>query len=69
MSFPSRTDILQDEEKRLKKALKILANGASYGIYAEMNRPESDTLRIEKCRAAFSESTLSKRLVVSFPGS
>jgi len=38
----SRTDILQDEKKRLDKALKVLANAASYGIYAEMNRRESD---------------------------
>ncbi len=38
----SRTDIVQDEKKRLDKALKVLANAASYGIYAEMNRQESD---------------------------
>jgi len=30
------------ESKRLNKALKVLANAASYGIYAEMNREESD---------------------------
>ena len=28
--------------ERLDKALKVLANSASYGIYAEMNRQESD---------------------------
>jgi hypothetical protein len=30
------------EKKRLDKALKVLANAASYGIYAEMHRKESD---------------------------
>jgi len=30
------------EKDRLDKALKVLANAASYGIYAEMNPQESD---------------------------
>jgi hypothetical protein len=38
-----RTDISEVEKARLKKALKVLANAASYGIYAEMNRQESDS--------------------------
>ncbi len=38
----SRTDILDVEKKRLDKALKVLANATSYGIYAEMIREESD---------------------------
>lgn len=38
----SRRNISDDERKRLDKALKVLANAASYGIYAEMNRQESD---------------------------
>jgi hypothetical protein len=38
----SRTDLTETERKRLDKALKVLANAASYGIYAEMNRQESD---------------------------
>jgi len=38
----SRTDITDVERERLDKALKVLANAASYGIYAEMNRQESD---------------------------
>jgi hypothetical protein len=40
--LPSRTDISETEKKRLDKALKVLANATSYGIYAEMNREESD---------------------------
>jgi len=38
----SRTDITEIERKRLDKALKVLANAASYGIYAEMKRKESE---------------------------
>ena len=37
-----RTNISAEERKRLDKALKVLANAASYGIYAEMNRQESE---------------------------
>jgi hypothetical protein len=38
----SRSGLSEDERERLDKALKVLANAASYGIYAEMNRQESD---------------------------
>jgi hypothetical protein len=38
----SRTDLSATEKRRLDKALKVLANATSYGIYAEMNRQESD---------------------------
>jgi hypothetical protein len=37
-----RTDLSNIEKERLNKALKVLANATSYGIYAEMNREESD---------------------------
>jgi hypothetical protein len=36
--LPQRTDILPTEKKRLDKALKVLANATSYGVYAEMHR-------------------------------
>jgi hypothetical protein len=36
------TDLNPEEKARLDKALKVLANAASYGIYAEMHRLESD---------------------------
>ena len=39
----SRKDLSPAEKKRLDKALKVLANSTSYGIYAEMNRQESDS--------------------------
>jgi hypothetical protein len=40
--LPERTDISSTEKKRLDKALKVLANATSYGVYAEMHRQESD---------------------------
>jgi hypothetical protein len=40
--LPSRTDLSESEKDRLDKALKVLANATSYGIYAEMHRLESD---------------------------
>jgi hypothetical protein len=47
--LPLRNDIPEVEKKRLNKALKVLANAASYGIYAEMNRQESDQEVNVKC--------------------
>ena len=38
----SRKDLDRIEKKRLDKALKVLANATSYGIYAEMHREESE---------------------------
>lgn len=38
----SRNDLSESEKDRLDKALKVLANATSYGIYAEMHRLESD---------------------------
>jgi hypothetical protein len=40
--LPQRTEISDIEKDRLDKFLKVLANAASYGIYAEMHRLESD---------------------------
>jgi hypothetical protein len=37
-----RSDLNKTEKERLDKTLKVLANAASYGIYAEMNRKESE---------------------------
>jgi len=45
----SRTDISDIEKERLDKALKVLANAASYGIYAEMNRKETDNEANQIC--------------------
>jgi hypothetical protein len=40
--LPKRKDLSQQERDRLDKALKVLANATSYGIYAEMNARQSD---------------------------
>jgi hypothetical protein len=45
----SQGEIPENEKRRLDKALKVLANATSYGIYAEMNRQESDHPRNVKC--------------------
>jgi hypothetical protein len=42
IALDKRTDLSKVEQSRLKKALKVLANAASYGIYAEMHRLESE---------------------------
>jgi hypothetical protein len=39
----------KQERERLDKALKVLANATSYGIYAEMIREESDEQLLVKC--------------------
>jgi hypothetical protein len=38
----SSAEVLAAEEERTEGSLKVTANSASYGIYAEMNRQESD---------------------------
>lgn len=43
------TDLSNAEKEKLDKALKVLANAASYGIYEEMNRQESDQKRVVTC--------------------
>ena len=45
----SRSDLDPIEKKRLDKALKVLANAASYGIYAEMIREKSEKLERIGC--------------------
>jgi hypothetical protein len=53
--LPHRTDISDSEKKRLDKALKVLANATSYGIYAEMNRQESEDAIEVLCHGIDSE--------------
>ena len=52
---PNRTDISAIDKTRLDKALKVLANAASYGIYAEMHRQESDTKQNVTCHGIDAE--------------
>jgi hypothetical protein len=51
----SRTDLSDADRERLDKALKVLANSASYGIYAEMIRQESEKKVKVVCRCNDSE--------------
>lgn len=53
--LPNRTDISATEKTRLDKALKVLANAASYGIYAEMHRQESDRKQVATCHGIDAE--------------
>ncbi len=48
-------DISPTEKKRLDKALKVLANATSYGIYAEMHRQESDRKQTVTCHGIDAE--------------
>jgi hypothetical protein len=50
-----RSDLSEVERERLDRALKVLANAASYGIYAEMNRQESDQKSVVVCNGIDAE--------------
>ena len=50
-----RTDLSGIERERLDKALKVLANSASYGIYAEMNRQDSSDRVLVHCHGLDAE--------------
>ncbi len=41
-SFSKKKNVPREEIDRLDKALKVFANASSYGIYAEMNRQETE---------------------------
>ncbi len=51
----SRTDLTEIEKERLDKALKVLANGTSYGIYGEMIRQESERKVYVRCHGIDAE--------------
>jgi hypothetical protein len=63
-----RNDIPESEKKRLDKALKVLANATSYGIYAEMNRQESDDEVDVRCHGIDSEPFLCRVVHPDVPG-
>ena len=44
-----RSDLSAADQERMNKALKVLANSTSYGIYAEMNRSEETQQKPLKC--------------------
>lgn len=51
----TRSDLSEVERKRLDKALKVLANATSYGIYAEMQRRESTRIETVRCQGIDAE--------------
>jgi hypothetical protein len=53
-----RNDITGTEKERLSTALKVLANSASYGIYAEMNRQDSSDRVQVSCHGVDAEPFL-----------
>ena len=49
-SLPKNENLSREEVDRLDKALKVFANASSYGIYAEMNRQETEKRVKLKCQ-------------------
>jgi hypothetical protein len=49
-SFSKRENASPEERDRLDKSLKVFANASSYGIYAEMNRQETEKKVKLKCQ-------------------
>ena len=45
----SRDDISSEEKKRMDKALKVLANSTSYGIYGQMDPRENEQKTLVNC--------------------
>jgi hypothetical protein len=48
-SLVKRKELSEQDVNRLDKALKVLANATSYGIFAEMNRQESEKKMKVRC--------------------
>lgn len=63
-----RTAISEVERERLDKALKVLANSTSYGIYAEMNREESNERIQVQCQRLDGTAFPCKVLHPDIPG-
>jgi hypothetical protein len=63
-----RTDLSDAEKKRLDKALKVLANASSYGIYAEMNRQENDRQTRVTCHGIDGEPFICRVAHPDVPG-
>jgi len=66
--LPNRTDLSATERTRLDKALKVLANAASYGIYAEMHRQESDRKQTVICHGIDAEQFQCRVAHADVPG-
>src|SRR5258708_24354129 len=49
-SLSKRKELSKEDVDRLDKALKVLANATSYGIFAEMNRQETEKRVKVRCQ-------------------
>ena len=67
-SLGKRKELSEEEVNRLDKALKVLANAASYGIFAEMNRQESEKKMKVRCHGLDSEPYECKVIHPEQPG-
>jgi hypothetical protein len=63
-----RREWSESERSRLDKALKVLANATSYGIYAEMNRQESEQPLGVRCHGIDPESFVCRVKHPDVPG-
>src|SRR5487761_185268 len=63
-----RSDLSETENERLNLALKVLANAASYGIYAEMIRQESDKQIKTTCYGIDEDPFVCKAVHPEVPG-
>ncbi|MHB8487393.1 MAG: hypothetical protein ACYDCM_16895 [Candidatus Acidiferrales bacterium] len=63
-----RSDLSETEKERLNLALKVLANAASYGIYAEMIRQESDKKIKTTCYGIDDDPFVCKAVHPEVPG-
>lgn len=66
--LPARTDLSEIEKERLDLALKVLANAASYGIYAEMIRQECDKRIKTTCYGIDEDPFVCKAVHPEVPG-
>jgi hypothetical protein len=66
--IPSRADLTEIEKARLDKALKVLANAASYGIYAEMNPQETNEKTTVTCHGIDQEPFTCRVVHPDVPG-
>lgn len=64
----SRGDLPETERKRLDKALKVMANATSYGIYAEMHREERNRPTVVEVRGIDAEPSSRRVAHPDVPG-
>ncbi|MBV8282829.1 MAG: hypothetical protein JO347_12325, partial [Candidatus Eremiobacteraeota bacterium] len=64
----SRGDLSPEEKERMSKALKVLANSTSYGIYGQMDRRENGDKKLVKCHGIDADPYTCSVANVEIPG-